>query len=371
MPASSYLPAFELTRGKTVESIHHAAIVVVAANGELLAWYGLPDAVTFLRSSAKPFQVLPFVEGGGLQAFGLTQRELAVMCASHSGTDEHVKVVRGIQKKAGISESELLCGIHTPGDEATVLAMRQRNEEPTAVRHNCSGKHTGMLAFTRFSGTASANLDYIDPRHPIQQTILKTFAEMCDLPVEQVALGADGCSAPNFAVPLRNAALAFARLADPTAGAVRPVSEYSRTRIAACREIFSAMTSHPDMVGGPGRFDTRLMQAGRGLIVSKGGAEGYQGIGLLPGSLGPGSPAVGIALKIADGDARGKARPAVALEVLRQLGALSPDQLAELADMGPSLPVTNWRKILVGQAYPTFHLNWTTQPVQENLHALA
>lgn len=356
--SSPYLPIFELTRGVTVESIHDGAVAVVDVRGNLLAWYGDSDAVTFLRSSAKPFQALPFVQHGGSQAFGLTERELAVMCASHSGTNDHFDIVSGIQKKVGLSESDLMCGVHDPLDKDTADRLRDSKEKPTSNRHNCSGKHTGMLAFARLTGTFDPNLPYIDPSHPIQREILQTFAEMCDLPVESVALGIDGCSAPNFAVPLRNAALAYARLVDPEAGGVAPAS-----RAAACRQIFTAMTSHPDMVGGPGRFDTRLMSVARGTLVSKGGAEAYQGIGICPGALGPGSPAMGIALKIADGDGRARVSAAVSLEVLRQLGVLSPDQLAEMADLGPRFPVLNWRKIVAGQGYPVFQLERLTAPM--------
>jgi L-asparaginase len=118
------------------------------------------------------------------------------------------------------------------------------------------------------------------------------------------------------------------------------------------------MMSHPDMVAGPNRFDTRLMQLTQGRIVSKGGAEAYQGIGIMPGAIGPGSPALGIALKIADGDSRQMVRAAVSLEVLRQLQALSADERTALNDKGPQLPRDNWRKLEIGMAYPVFHLSW-------------
>jgi L-asparaginase II len=174
---------------------------------------------------------------------------------------------------------------------------------------------------------------------------------MCDLAPEQVFTGTDGCSAPNFAVPLKNAALAYARLCDP--------SELPSERAEACRQITTAMTSHPDMVGGPGRFDTLLMEAAQGKIVAKGGAEGYQGLGILPGVLGPGSPALGIVFKISDGDLRNRARPAVALEILSQLGALTAPQMRSLSKFGPTFPIHNWRKIVVGQARPCFELSNT------------
>ena len=357
MTDSPYLPVYELTRGGTVESIHDGAIAVVDVSGKLIAWYSDPEARTFLRSTAKPFQALPFIEHGGHLAFGLTPKEIALLCASHSGTDEHAAVARSIQVKAGVDESELLCGVHEPMDPVTAEALRERKEAPTPNRHNCSGKHSGMLAYTKLKQRRGElppqDLPYIDPSHPLQQEILNTFAEMCQIPVEQVAGGIDGCSAPNFAVPLRVAALGFARLSDPQAGNVQPAA-----RAAACRTITAAMMSHPDMVGGPGRFDTRLMQITQGRMVSKGGAEAFQGIGLMPGTLGPGSPAVGIALKIADGDNRQMVRAAVSLEVLRQLGALSASEQAALSDIGPCLPRHNWRKIEVGSAYPVFHLNF-------------
>lgn len=355
--SAAYLPLFELTRGRVVECIHHGAVAVMDASGGLVAWYGDPDAVTFLRSTAKPFQAMPFIEHGGHGAYNLTPREIALICASHSGTDEQVAVVREIQAKTGVGEAELLCGVHPSFHDETAQAMHDRKEAPTPNRHNCSGKHTGMLSYVHLKkrqGEWQDDPEYIDPGHPLQKEILNTFAEMCRLPVDQVELGIDGCSAPNFAVPLRSAALAYARLCDPLTGDVQPAG-----RVAACHTIAAAMTAYPEMVGGPGRFDTLLMQAGRGRILAKGGAEGYQGIGLMPGALGPGSPALGITLKIADGDDRSRIRSAVSLEVLRQLGALGPSELDALAAYGPGFPIHNWRKLVVGTGYPVFELKRT------------
>jgi len=358
MPATPYVLLFEVGRGKIVESIHYGAIAVVDINGKLVAWMGDPQAVTFLRSSAKPFQALPFLEQGGQAAYDLTPREIALACASHSGTDEHVAVVRSMQMKAGISEADLLCGVHFPHHEATADAMRERKESPTPNQNNCSGKHTAMLAFARLhnqGGSDSADsLPYIDIRHPIQQAILQTFAAMCDLAVEQVEIGIDGCSAPNFAVPMYNAARAYARLCDPQGGHVS-----DQERADACHAITSAMMFNPDMVGGPGRFDTRLMEVAQGKLLAKGGAEGYQAIGIMPGALYPDSPALGIAIKISDGDQKARARPAVTLEVLRQLGALSQNELDMLAEFGPVNPVENLRKLVVGERHPVFRLQRT------------
>ncbi len=341
-----YQPIWETRRGSVVESVHFGAIAVVDASGRLLASYGNPYLVTFLRSSAKPLQALPFIELGGDQVYHLTSKEIAILCASHVGTEEHVAVVKAIQEKIGVQESDLLCGIQPPLDSATAERLRARGEAFTPNHHNCSGKHSGMLAHARMRGLPIS--DYIHPQHPVQQTIREYLAAMCALPPERIAVGVDGCSAPTFAVPLYNAALAFARLCDPRGLAVE--------RVMACKRITQSMLAYPQMVSGEGRFDTCLMQVGDGRFLSKGGAEGYQAIGLMPGVLAPDSPGVGIAFKVSDGDSAGRVRPAVALEILRQLGVLTEQDLGSLANFGPSQVVQNWRKRIVGESRPNFVL---------------
>ena len=348
-------PLFEVTRGNIVESFHYGSIAVVDTNGKLISSSGDPKAVAFLRSSAKPFQALPFVERGGVEYFGFTPRELSISCASHEGSDLHVQTVEGIQEKIGVNESALQCGVHMPGDVEAFKSLIINNRQPTQNQNNCSGKHTAMLAHAKMRVLPLEN--YLDINHPIQQDILATFAEMCMIPITQVELGTDGCSAPNFAVPLYNAALAMARLCEP--------GGLSDGRASACRKITSAMTTHPEMVSAYGEFDEQLMRAGEGKIVCKRGAEGYQIIGLLPGALSADSPGIGIALKVSDGDASRMAmdlvhmprvRPAVTLEVLRQLGALSSKQEQALASFGPVKPVKNHRGLITGQSRPVFEL---------------
>jgi L-asparaginase II len=362
MEDDPYLPIFQLTRGDIVESIHYGSIAIADSAGNLVAWYGNPQTVTFTRSSAKPLQAIPLMEHGGKDIYHLTMQEIALICASHSGTDEHMAVLDSIQAKTGVRESDLMCGVHPPYHKPTADALRELGKTPTPNRHNCSGKHTGMLAYAHLLGLSPAlnDLPYVDPSHPVQQDILRTFAEMCDLPTAQVHVGIDGCSAPNFAAPLRNVALAFARLCDP--------SGLPTARADACRDVTAAMTTYPNMIGGPDSFDTHLMNTMPGRLVCKGGAEGYQAMGLLPGALGPASPALGIVFKISDGDLkghnrpvedpRGRVRPPVALEILRQLGAFAPREMEKLADYGPTFPVDNWRKVIVGLAEPCFTLNY-------------
>lgn len=360
MSDEPYELIYELYRGSIVESRHYGAVAVADAQGELVASWGDAHTTAYLRSSAKPFQAIPLLERGGAQRFGFTAQEIAVMCASHSGTDTHVAAVRSIQAKCAAGEDDLLCGVHPISHQPTLEAMQQRGESLSPNRNNCSGKHSGMLALARLLGVSLE--DYIHPSHPIQQLILETFAGFCGLNPDQVTIGIDGCSAPNFAVPLSRAATAFARLCAPDS----PGLAFSSERVQACHTITTAMSTHPEMVGGPASFDTHLIRTMSGRLVAKVGAEGFQGIGLLPGALYPGSPALGIAFKISDGDlkshtrpvgdAHGQARPAIAIEILRQLGALRPADLAALQEYGPGFPIYNWRGLLAGEGRPAFKL---------------
>lgn len=343
---STYLPILKLTRGESTESIHYGAVSVVNALGDLLAWYGDPDAVTFLRSTAKPFQVLPLIESSGHEKFNLTLQEISIICASHSGTDQHVSVVKGIQSKIGLTEADLKCGIHPPIHKPTALELSERGSEPSPIHNNCSGKHTGMLALARLLNIPTN--DYINPDHPVQKLIQQTISEVCAIDPQEISLGTDGCSVPTFAVPLQNAALAYARLCDP--------SGFPTRRASGCRTITSAMLAHPEMVAGPGRFDTHLMQVAKGRILAKGGSEGYQGMGILPGALYTDSPGIGIAIKIADGDKAGRVKSAVALEVLRQIGALTSNEMESLCDFGITRKILNWREMVVGESKPCFSL---------------
>lgn len=348
-------PLFEATRGDIVESVHYGSIAVADSNGKLIASIGDPHTVAFLRSSAKPFQALPFVERGGVERFHFTPRELSIACASHEGSDLHVETVREMQRKAGIQESRLQCGAHLPGDANALKDLILKGQPPTPIRNNCSGKHTAMLAHAKMRGLPLDN--YLDIEHPIQQDILASFSDLCLIPSEEIHLGIDGCSAPNFAIPLYNAALGMARFCDPR--------ELSETRADACRRIITAMTTHPEMVSGEGEFDCELMKAGEGKILCKRGAEGYQIVGLMPGVLGKDSPGVGITFKVSDGDASRmnadfelsvRVRPAVTLEILRQLGVLSSKQEQSLGRFGPVKSILNHRGIVTGKTRPVFNL---------------
>jgi len=337
-------PLVEVTRGEIVESLHYGAFIVVDSDGKIVWCEGSPSMLTYPRSSIKPFQALPLIEHGGDQVFHLTPQEIAITCASHSGTELHRDVLRGMHAKIGLKETDLACGVHWPGDAETRAAMRQAGEQPTPFHHNCSGKHTGMLALACLLGQSTEG--YLDPQHPIQVIIRETLADMIGLPPESMPVGVDGCSAPVYGIPLYNMAWAVARLVDPI--------HLDDTRASACQKITSAMIAHPVMIAGPGKFDTDLMEAAGGKLISKGGAEGYQIIGILPG-VNDRARGLGVAIKISDGDPRGRARSCVSLSILDALGVLDREDLSQLSAYG-NVPVKNWRQRNVGEVRPAFSI---------------
>ena len=346
-------PLFELVRGSIVESTHFGSIAVVDATGRLLHSHGDPYTVAFLRSSAKPFQALPFVEQGGVEHYGYTQAELALSCASHETAQMHLDAVRDLQKKVGIEEAHLQCGPHLPGDPAKLREVIKNDTVLTANFNNCSGKHTTMLAFAKMRGLPLEN--YLDFDHPIQLDIRNTLAEMCKLDVGMIELGIDGCSAPNFAMPLFNAALGMARMCDPF--------DVPPARAIACKKITAAMTTHSEMVGNWGEFDTELMKHCRCKVITKRGAEGFQIVGIMPGVID--EHGVGIAFKVSDGDKASmdddlethtRVRPAVAVEILRQLGALNDPQVKALSKFGPGKVLKNYAGLITGTSKPVFKL---------------
>ncbi len=345
MKAEECAPLVEITRGETVESIQFGAFIIVDSQGRVIAGKGAPTLTTYPRSSMKPFQALPFIEAGGDVVYHFTDQEIAIMCASHSGTELHTSTIAGMHKKIGTRESDLACGVHWPGDLHARKALRLAGETPNQFHHNCSGKHTGMLAYAKLRGLDIK--DYLNPTHPIQVTIRQTLAEMVGLEPEELLLGVDGCSAPVYAIPLKNMAIGVASLADP--------SRLSSKRAAACRKITHAMMSNPAMIAGPGKFDTELMEVGGGKLFSKAGAEGYQIIGIMPGVLHEKSPGLGIAIKISDGDFNGRARASVSLTILSALRVLGNEAIEKLSTYG-NIPVRNWRGFDVGEIRPAFSL---------------
>jgi L-asparaginase II len=318
-------------RKESVENIHFGNIAVVDRSGKLLASAGDPNFITFSRSTIKPFQATPFINDHGVDDLKLTEQEIALMCSSHSGESFHLEGVASLLRKAESTIDDLQCGCHAPYFYAINDQRPPRDSVWNASHNNCSGKHSGFLAWCQLHGAKKDS--YLDPDHPLQQAIRKNLAIWTDTKQEQFMFGTDGCSAPNYALPLRALALSYARLADAKGG-------------DTAKTLFAAMTNNPDYVSGTGRNDLAFMNMAPKDWVAKIGADGVQLIGIR-------SKGLGIAVKIADGNQR--AVIAASIEVLRQLQLAPGLEDSPLATwLTPS--IKNVRGIITGQARPCFQL---------------
>jgi L-asparaginase II len=298
----NWTPLIQTERGGLAECVHFGAVAVVDAGGRLLASAGDAQRLTFTRSTLKPFQALPFMEAGGAEHFGLDDPQLALLCASHNGEDRHVAQVDRLLAASRLGYKRLQCGCHTP--YFVELGVKGPGAPYDERHHNCSGKHAGFLAYCVQHGLALDNYLAID--HALQRAIARELMRVMELQSHEMAVGTDGCSAPNYAVPLSRLALGYARLA---AG--------SGACGASLARLSQAMRSHPDLVSGSGRNDEAFMRIGRGDWVSKVGADGVQAIGSC-------SRQTGLAIKIADGSK--PALFAAAVEAMDQLDWLDAQQ---------------------------------------------
>lgn len=316
----------EVWRGPFCESIHRGHAVVWHADGGIVASWGDPDAVILPRSSCKMIQALPLVESGAAEAFGLSDAQLALSCASHSGAAVHTDMVRAWLGGLGIDpEAALRCGPQMPSDPDARSTMIKTDTSPCQIHNNCSGKHSGFLTLTKHLG---AGPDYVDPDHPVQVAVKSAFEEVTE--ETSPGFGIDGCSAPNFACTVTGLARAMGRFAAATGN--------GDTRDRAMHRLTRAMASYPVLVAGEGRSCTALMRAMSGRASVKTGAEAVF-IAIVP------ERRMGVALKIEDGATRGS--EAAITRILTGLGVLDAHHPAALAYTHG--PIRNRRDIVTGE----------------------
>ena len=315
----------EAVRGQVVESSHKVHVAVFHAEQGLIASAGNPAHRSFVRSAIKMFQVLPFVEAGGVTHFGLTGEELALCTASHGGEPIHVAAARSILAKARVTEAALVCGPHLPLHEATAQAMIAAGEKPGRIHNNCSGKHAGMLACCVCQQWVTNG--YHRPSHPLQQRIQSTLARWARIDTGDIEQAVDGCGLPTFALALDAVAEGCARLAAAAAD-----------HTTAAAKIFGAMVDHPEFVAGTDRLDTDLMRAAGKRLIAKVGAEGFYCAGVP-------EMKIGVALKVEDG-ARRAAEPAL-IAVLHRMDALTAAELGDLEKYAQP-KILNTRQDVVG-----------------------
>jgi L-asparaginase II len=277
----------EATRGGLVESWHRGAVAVFDADGKSVLELGDTERPLFPRSAVKAIQALVLVESGAADAYGFGNRELALACASHSGSEIHASLAAAMLRRAGLGEEALECGIHWPNDPKAAARLSAEGRKPGPLHNNCSGKHAGFLCACVHLGFATSG--YVGRDHPIQKQVREALQSVTGAAHSLDRCGIDGCSIPTYAIPLSNLARGFARMA--TGAGLSP------SRARAARQLFAACIAEPAMVDGEGRSCTRLIEAGAGRVFAKNGAEGVY-CGAIP-ELG-----LGIAVKCDDGAGR-------------------------------------------------------------------
>jgi L-asparaginase II len=277
----------EITRGNMVESCHRGHCVVADQTGRHIHTWGDPTRVIYPRSAIKPLQAIALIETGAADSFQIKETEIALATASHSGTTVHVKMITKWLNRIGLSDSSLECAGHNPMSRKADIDLIRAKINPWAIHNNCSGKHAGFITTALYMNEKIKG--YSTSNHPVQRRLLNILSTMGSVNLSSAPRGMDGCGIPVIGMPLEALAVALARMADP--------KNLDANRAEATKRVISAMISHPNLVAGPGRFDTLTMDQGSGNFVIKTGAEGVYAC-ILP-SLG-----LGVALKIEDGAKR-------------------------------------------------------------------
>ena len=322
----------EVVRGGRVESRHGGSAVVVDARGRVLFAAGAIEEPVYTRSTVKALLALPLVETGAADRLGLSEAELALACASHGGLPEHVGTVLSMLGKAGQEPGCLECGTHWPSDRKAAAALSASGAVPSALHNNCSGKHAGFVCVACDAHDTVAG--YVRPEHPVMRAATAAASALTGAAMDADNRAVDGCGIPTHAIPLQALALGFARFG--SGAGLTP------DRAAASARLRRAVAAHPELVAGPGRFDTRLMQVFGAAVFSKTGAEGVHVLALPEQGL-------GLAVKCADGATRAAEVAAAAL-LARHLPA-SPNGEAALERLcRPSL--RNWAGTETGLIRP-------------------
>jgi L-asparaginase II len=307
----------QVLRAGTVESVHDGAVVVADAHGQIVQAWGDPDLVTYPRSALKPFQAVGLVESGALDAMGLDDRFLALACASHRAEPAQVELATRWLGLLGLDEQSLVCGPDLPRDRDSAEAILRSGGTRRRIFHNCSGKHCGYLTLARHRGWPLDGYERDD--HPGQQLFLSLMQDLSGRgPSHRWPTGIDGCGLPAIAMPLAEMARTAARFAARRAQGER--------RQQAIGRILEAMARHPDLISGAGQPVEQIVRACGGRVVLKGGAEAFL-VGFVP------ERGWGIAMKIADGNSRGRMQAFV--EVLRCLGVIDAALAGRLQDELP------------------------------------
>ncbi|MFS0673543.1 asparaginase [Ornithinibacillus sp. 179-J 7C1 HS] len=326
----------EETRAGIVEDVHIGMICGVNENIEIIYHAGDTEHVTYYRSVSKPIQALPVFLTDCIAKYDLTNEEAALFTASHRGEDYHIAALESMLKKLPVEEEELFCPLAYPLNEKPREKMLRENKAKRRLYHNCSGKHMGFIMACREIGYPVEG--YWEVEHPLQQQILTHLAELAELPVSEIHIGMDGCGVPVFAIPLKNMALTYLKLACPDQIQNRDLQE-------AVIKMTSVMNEHSRMVASEEFICTTLLNDTN--IVAKGGAQGVYCFGLK-------KERIGFALKVLNGSE--DVWPIVIAGILEQIGYENNQMIANLRALKPSI-VKNDAGVEVGQVLEKFVLS--------------
>jgi L-asparaginase II len=285
----------KVTRGDLVESLHLGHLIVLNADGSTYLSKGSPELPIYPRSAIKSLQAAAMLKAG----LKVEENELAIICASHSGSQSHIDLVTKMLTARGISLSQLKNAVDKPLGEKEKIAW---GEKPASqLAQNCSGKHAGMLITCQKNGWDMST--YLEPNHPLQVVIKNEIEELSGEKVSAVSV--DGCGAPLFAISL--------------VGLAKAISNLVKSKNDICQQIVLACTKYPELVAGDGRLTTRMMRAVPGLFMKE-GAEGVQVCALRDGRV--------IAIKIIDGSWRPVA--SIIMEIFKRWGIEMPDESVKI-----------------------------------------
>ena len=318
----------EVLRGDRVESSHRGAGAVVDADGRVVLAFGDVERPVYPRSAVKALQALPLIESGAADRLGLTDAEIALACASHSGENAHVALATAMLRKAGRDESALECGAHWPLGEAAARALARSGRRPSPLHNNCSGKHAGFVCLACAQGIDPGG--YVSPDHPVQRAVTEALAVATGTSLGEENRAIDGCSIPAYAIPLRALALGFARFATGRG--------LSAGRARAAARIRAAVAAHPSVLAGQGRFDTQVMTRLGSRAFTKTGAEGVFCAAL---------PELGLGLAVKADDGGKRAAEVMIAALLRRYGGFG-----QALDRFVAPPLRNWNGVVVGALRP-------------------
>ena len=273
-------------REQNIESKHSVSAVVMASNGQLMQTYGDVAQKIYPRSSIKCLQAIPIITTGAAEKFNITDIELALAGASHSGELKHTEAVKNWLQRLGLSTNDLECGSHAPANQSAFINLL-KDRAFTALENNCSGKHTGMLAAALALNTPTKG--YVKAEHPVQQLIQKIIEDFTSEKINSKDIAIDGCTLPTYFLRLQNLALAMARFAD--------AKNFSSQYQSACERITTAIMQNPFYIAGTDRYCTQMTTLMQQLGFVKTGAEGVM-FAALP------KLKLGVAIKCHDGNTR-------------------------------------------------------------------